>query len=181
MEEREQVKKAPYYNNPDKKKGVAVLLWFVGYFGYLNIHNFYLGKVKAGLLKLGILAAGGAVTAAVAYGGGRNGFLAAYIIVAIALMVWNIVELVRISKMGVSAEAAAAARAKAAERAEKQQRSMGWKIVSLFISIFFIIGGLSGDLVLRGTDSSQALIVVGVIYLIVNIVSIANHNKKKGE
>ena len=33
---------------------------------------------------------------------------------------------------------------------------------NILIGIIFIIGGLSGNLVLRGTDSSELLIVVGV-------------------
>ena len=33
---------------------------------------------------------------------------------------------------------------------------------NILIGIVFIIGGLSGNLVLRGTDSSELLIVVGV-------------------
>jgi hypothetical protein len=37
---------------PDKRKGVAIALWFVGDFGLFNIHNFYLGKVKMGLFRL---------------------------------------------------------------------------------------------------------------------------------
>jgi|GEM_PF-263437 len=56
--------------------------------------------------------------------------------------------------------------------------SMGWKIFGLFVSIALIVGGLSGELVLRGTDSSEALVVVGVLFLIWDIVSIATHKKK---
>lgn len=33
---------------------------------------------------------------------------------------------------------------------------------NILIGIFFIIGGLSGNFVLRGTDSSQWLVVLGV-------------------
>lgn len=33
---------------------------------------------------------------------------------------------------------------------------------NILIGIFFIIGGLSGNFVLRGTDSSEWLVVLGV-------------------
>ena len=182
METQEKTPKTPYYNNPDKRKGIAVLLWFVGYFGYLNIHNFYLGKVKVGLLKLGIFAAGIAATVITATAGERrSGPSPVTMVLMIALMVWNVVEIVRISKMAMSPEATELAKARLAERVQKQQKSMGWKVFGLFVSIFFIIGGASGSMVLRGTDSSQALVVVGVIYLIISIISIANHNKQKNE
>ncbi|MCL2071931.1 MAG: hypothetical protein FWH07_06845 [Oscillospiraceae bacterium] len=52
---------------------------------------------------------------------------------------------------------------------------MAWKIFGLFVSIFMIIGGLSGELVLRGTDSSGALVVFGIGFLIWDIISIARH------
>jgi uncharacterized membrane protein YfcA len=56
---------------------------------------------------------------------------------------------------------------------------MGWKIFGLFVSIGLIIGGLSGQFVLRGTESSTALVVVGCLFLIWDIYSLATHNKKK--
>jgi len=55
----------------------------------------------------------------------------------------------------------------------------GWKIFNLVISIVFIIGGFSGDLVLRGTNSSAALVVVGFIYFAWNIYSLATHGRDK--
>ncbi|PJZ39970.1 hypothetical protein CH370_18780 [Leptospira kmetyi] len=33
-----------------KSKGMAYLLWFVGFFGAFGIHRFYLGKIGTGLL-----------------------------------------------------------------------------------------------------------------------------------
>ena len=57
--------------------------------------------------------------------------------------------------------------------------SLGWKIVGLLVSIGLIIGGLSGELVLRGTNSSTALVVVGVLFLIWDIISIATHKKQE--
>jgi hypothetical protein len=59
--------------------------------------------------------------------------------------------------------------------------SLGWKIFGLFVSIGLIIGGFSGELVLRGTDSSEALVVVGFLFLIWDIVSIVTHKKQQVE
>lgn len=42
-----------------------------------------------------------------------------------------------------------------------------WNII---IGLFFIIGGASGHMVLRGTNSSIALIVVGIILIIYGII-----------
>ena len=44
---------------------------------------------------------------------------------------------------------------------------------NLLFGIGFIIGGLSGKLVLIGTDSSGALVGLGVVLAIVGIVQIA--------
>jgi hypothetical protein len=44
------------------------------------------------------------------------------------------------------------------------------------VGIFFIIGGLSGELVLRGTNSSIALVFVGIILVILGIVKLINGN-----
>lgn len=42
-------------NIPDyKTKGGAIAFWLLGMFGILNFHNFYLGKVKYGFIKLGV-------------------------------------------------------------------------------------------------------------------------------
>ena len=59
--------------------------------------------------------------------------------------------------------------------------SLGWKIFGLLISIGLIIGGLSGEMVLRGTESSGALVVAGVLFLIWDIYSIATHNRQNKE
>lgn len=53
------------------------------------------------------------------------------------------------------------------------------KIIGLIIGIVFIIGGLTGGLVLKGTNSGLALAGVGVIILIINIVRIVRYNKNK--
>ena len=47
----------------------------------------------------------------------------------------------------------------------------GSNILSILFSIFLILGGLSGRYVLRGTNSSGALVVVGFLFLIWDIVS----------
>jgi len=54
-------------------------------------------------------------------------------------------------------------------------------ILGLIVSIFLIIGGLSGAMVLRGTDSSELLIIVGVIFLIIDLYLIFTRNKDKKE
>jgi hypothetical protein len=46
--------------------------------------------------------------------------------------------------------------------------------------IIFIVGGLSGTLVLRGTGSSLALVAIGVVLLIVRLAQ-ANENNGEGE
>jgi hypothetical protein len=46
-----------------------------------------------------------------------------------------------------------------------------WNII---IGIVFIVGGLSGKLVLRGTNSSMALVVVGFILVAVGIYRLTN-------
>lgn len=35
-----------------KSKGTAYLLWFIGLFGCLGLHHFYLGKVGKGIIWL---------------------------------------------------------------------------------------------------------------------------------
>ena len=52
-------------------------------------------------------------------------------------------------------------------------------IISIIISVIMIIGGLSGTLALRGTGSSGALVVVGVILLIIDIVKIVSRKKNR--
>jgi len=55
---------------------------------------------------------------------------------------------------------------------------LGWKIFGLFVSLFLIVGGLSGEFVLRGTESSTALVVVGFLFLIWDIFALATHKKQ---
>jgi len=49
---------------------------------------------------------------------------------------------------------------------------MAWKIIQLLLSIALIIGGLSGEFVLRGTNSSGLLVVFGFVWLIYDIYAI---------
>ena len=42
----------------------------------------------------------------------------------------------------------------------------GWEMLNILFGIIFIIGGLSGDMVLVGTDSSGLLVLVGVVLVI---------------
>lgn len=56
--------------------------------------------------------------------------------------------------------------------------SVVWPIIGIIISLVMIIGGLSGDLVLRGTGSSIALVVLGFIFLILDIIRLVAAIKK---
>ncbi len=49
----------------------------------------------------------------------------------------------------------------------------------MLISIAMIIGGLTGTLALRGTNSSTALVVAGVIFLIIDIIGIIRYKKNQ--
>lgn len=53
-----------------------------------------------------------------------------------------------------------------------------WNIV---IGIAFIIGGLSGKLALRGTESGPALAVLGGVLLIWGIVQVVRSRKSPGD
>ena len=59
-----------------------------------------------------------------------------------------------------------------------KRRGLGGRIIGILVSIGLIIGGLSGTMVLRGTNSSTALVVAGVIFLIFDIVSLVLWAKK---
>lgn len=48
---------------------------------------------------------------------------------------------------------------------------------SLIIGIIFIIGGLQGELVLRGTESSTGIIVVGGILVLIGLASFFGGSK----
>lgn len=51
-------------------------------------------------------------------------------------------------------------------------RSYSGDIFGILVSVGLIFGGASGRMVLRGTDSSPALVVAGILFLIWDIVSI---------
>lgn len=52
------------------------------------------------------------------------------------------------------------------------------RIIGLLISVGLIIAGLSGNFVLRGTDSSVALVIAGVVFLIFDIIGIVREKNK---
>jgi uncharacterized membrane protein len=54
-----------------------------------------------------------------------------------------------------------------------------WKIFGLFASVALIFGGYSGEFVLRGTNSSFALMIAGFVFLVFDIYSLATHKKTK--
>jgi hypothetical protein len=45
-------------------------------------------------------------------------------------------------------------------------------VKNILIGVFFVIGGLSGSLVLRGTGSSGALAVVGLVLIVLGVVQL---------
>jgi len=85
-------------NKINKRKGVAVLLWFIGLLGYLNIHNFYLGRNSIGAIKTGLLCS---VFITMPVGVITDTALPAYIlsVVIMLLFVWNIIDLISILKL----------------------------------------------------------------------------------
>lgn len=58
---------------------------------------------------------------------------------------------------------------------------MGGHIFGIIVSLGLIFGGLSGKMVLRGTNSSPALVVFGVGFLIYDIYSLISYQKIKAE
>ncbi len=54
------------------------------------------------------------------------------------------------------------------------------RIIGLLISVGLIVAGLSGNFVLRGTDSSIALVIAGVVFLIFDIIGIIREKNNKG-
>ena len=53
------------------------------------------------------------------------------------------------------------------------------RIIGLIISLVMIIGGLSGAFVLKGTNSSVALVVIGFIFLVIDIIGIVRASKEE--
>ena len=80
---------------PDyKTKGGAIAFWLLGMFGILNFHNFYLGKVKYGLIKLGVYV--GMMILAIAMGSFSPALGNVIRLLMFALLATNIVDLVYI-------------------------------------------------------------------------------------
>lgn len=76
---------------PKKKKGLAIGLWFAGVFGFLNIHNFYLGKVAIGVVRLVVYIASMSMLEQFS----SQMQLVAQLVV-MGLLVWNIIDFVKI-------------------------------------------------------------------------------------
>ena len=55
------------------------------------------------------------------------------------------------------------------------------RIIGLLISIALIIMGLSGEYVLKGTDSSTALVVVGFLFLLWEVFGLVRDKKKEDD
>ena len=56
---------------------------------------------------------------------------------------------------------------------------MTGKIIGLIIGIVFVIGGLTGGLVLVGTTSGVALAAVGAVIVIWNVVGIVRYRNQQ--
>ena len=56
---------------------------------------------------------------------------------------------------------------------------MTGRIIGLIISIALIIAGLSGSFVLKGTNSSMALVIFGVVLLIYDVYKLLKEKKKE--
>lgn len=54
------------------------------------------------------------------------------------------------------------------------------RIIGILVSIGLIVAGLSGEYVLKGTESSVALVVVGVLFLVWEIFGFMR-DKRNGE
>ncbi|MCR5617192.1 MAG: hypothetical protein K6F83_02755 [Clostridiales bacterium] len=57
----------------------------------------------------------------------------------------------------------------------------GGSLWGILISVGMILGGLSGRFVLRGTQSSGALVLVGIVFLVIDIIGYIRANSKKKE
>lgn len=54
-----------------------------------------------------------------------------------------------------------------------------WRVIGIVISLVMIVGGLSGLLVLRGTNSGIALTVVGIILLVIDVIGLIRIKNKE--
>jgi threonine/homoserine/homoserine lactone efflux protein len=55
------------------------------------------------------------------------------------------------------------------------------RIIGIIISLGLIIAGLSGEFVLKGTNSSTALVVVGFLWLAYDVFRLVRDKKKDKE
>lgn len=55
------------------------------------------------------------------------------------------------------------------------------RVIGILVSVGLIIGGLSGRLALRGTNSSTALVIVGIIFLAIDIIGAVKDSRQKEE
>ena len=76
----------------ESKKRTAIALWFLGLLGFLNLHNFYIGKKWIGTAKLALYIVTLAYLKHSTFQTPALGLLA-------GLAIWNIVDLVRIMKL----------------------------------------------------------------------------------
>lgn len=79
-----------------KRKGVAIALWFIGFFGYLNLHNFHLGRMHMGLYRLTAY-----IAATALFINFPDQYSPAYRVasfVVVFLLIWNFIDLFRLIK-----------------------------------------------------------------------------------
>lgn len=55
------------------------------------------------------------------------------------------------------------------------------RIIGILVSVALIIMGLSGEYVLKGTDSSTALVVVGFLFLLWEVFGLVRDKKKEDD
>jgi threonine/homoserine/homoserine lactone efflux protein len=55
------------------------------------------------------------------------------------------------------------------------------RIIGILVSVALIIMGLSGEYVLKGTESSTALVVVGFLFLLWEVFGLVRDKKKEDD
>ena len=179
----------PDYGKPTgRRKGIAILLWFLGYFGFLGFHNYYLGEWKYALARLAMTIGGYAFIGI----GGARGRFHFMIIGGLTITTMFVLTIVEISKIGTNMPKfgwtqtdiqayQAFAKEEKMRRIPKKQTLINI-VISILMSLVLLIGGISGKLAFIGTNSGIPLIIIGVafsIWTVVSAIRYANQRKTK--